>query len=219
MNTRLVIFDLDGTLVDTLADLAAAMNTVLSRLGYPTHPVADYRFKVGNGVAKLVERSLPEAARQQPAVVADALQQFLDYYNRHDMDATAPYDGIPDLLKRLKARGLQLAVASNKPHAAAVEIVHHYFGQDLFDCIYGQRPGAPVKPDPAIVHDILRTLDVSAGHALYVGDSAVDMETARRSGIPSVGVLWGFRPESELREAGACHIVSHPSEIFRIFAG
>ncbi|MDE6112693.1 MAG: HAD family hydrolase [Bacteroidales bacterium] len=219
MNTRLVIFDLDGTLVDTLADLAAAMNTVLSRLGYPTHPVADYRFKVGNGVAKLVERSLPEAARQQPAVVADALQQFLDYYNRHDMDATAPYDGIPDLLKRLKARSLQLAVASNKPHAAAVEIVHHYFGQDLFDCIYGQRPGAPVKPDPAIVHDILRTLDVSAGQALYVGDSAVDMETARRSGIPSVGVLWGFRPESELREAGACHIVSHPSEIFRIFAG
>ena len=219
MNTRLVIFDLDGTLVDTLADLAAAMNTVLSHLGYPTHPVADYRFKVGNGVAKLVERSLPEAARQQPSVVADALQRFLDYYNRHDMDATAPYDGIPELLRQLKAHGLQLAVASNKPHAAAVEIVHHYFGQDLFDCIYGQRPNVPVKPDPVIVHDILRTLDVSAGQTLYVGDSAVDMETARRGGITSVGVLWGFRPESELREAGACHIVSHPSEIFRIFAG
>lgn len=219
MNTRLVIFDLDGTLVDTLADLAAAMNTVLSHLGYPTHPVADYRFKVGNGVAKLVERSLPEAARQQPSGVADALQRFLDYYNRHDMDATVPYDGIPELLRQLKARGLQLAVASNKPHAAAVEIVHHYFGQDLFDCIYGQRPNVPVKPDPVIVHDILRTLDVSAGQTLYVGDSAVDMETARRGGITSVGVLWGFRPESELREAGSCHIVSHPSEIFRIFAG
>ncbi|MDE5743534.1 MAG: HAD family hydrolase [Bacteroidales bacterium] len=213
MNTRLVIFDLDGTLVDTLADLAAAMNVVLSRLGYPPHPVADYRFKVGNGVAKLVERSLPEAARQQPPVVADALQRFLDYYNRHDMDATAPYDGIPELLLHLKARGLQLAVASNKPHAAAVEIVHHYFGQDLFDCIYGQRPGAPVKPDPAIVHDILRTLGVSAGQTLYVGDSAVDMETARRSGIPSVGVLWGFRPEAELREAGARYLVSSPSDI------
>ena len=213
MKTRLVIFDLDGTLVDTLADLAAAMNVVLSRLGYPTHPVADYRFKVGNGVAKLVERSLPEAARQQPAVVADALQRFLDYYNRHDMDATAPYDGIPGLLRQLKARGLQLAVASNKPHAAAVEIVHHYFGQDLFDCIYGQRPGAPVKPDPAIVHDILRTLGASAGQTLYVGDSAVDMETARRSGIPSVGVLWGFRPAAELREAGARYLVSSPSDI------
>lgn len=213
METKLVIFDLDGTLVDTLADLAAAMNTVLARAGYPTHPVADYRFKVGNGVAKLVARSLPEAARRQPEVVAEALQQFLDYYNRHDMDATAPYAGIPELLAQLRDRGLKLAVASNKPHAAAVEIVQHYFGQDLFDCVYGQRPGAPVKPDPAIVHDILQTLDVPATQALYVGDSAVDMETARRGGIPSVGVLWGFRPEAELREAGACHIVSQPAEI------
>lgn len=213
METKLVIFDLDGTLVDTLADLAAAMNTVLARAGYPTHPVADYRFKVGNGVAKLVARSLPEAARRQPEVVDETLQQFLDYYNRHDMDATAPYAGIPELLAQLKARGLKLAVASNKPHAAAVEIVHHYFGADLFDCVYGQRPGAPVKPDPAIVHDILHTLDVPAGQALYVGDSAVDMETARRGGIPSVGVLWGFRPEAELREAGARYIVSQPAEI------
>ncbi len=219
MKTRLVIFDLDGTLVDTLADLATAMNVVLSRAGYPTHPTADYRFKVGNGVAKLVERALPEAARRQPAIVADTLQQFLDYYNRHDMEATAPYDGIPELLRQLRDQGLKLAVASNKPHAAAVEIVHHYFGQDLFDCVYGQRPGAPVKPDPTIVHDILHALDVPAEQTLYVGDSAVDMETARRGGLTSVGVLWGFRPEAELREAGACHIVSHPSEIFRIFAG
>ncbi len=215
MTTKLVIFDLDGTLVDTLADLAAAMNIVLARLGYPIHPVPDYRFKVGDGVAKLVERALPEAARR-PEIMAGALQQFLDYYNRHDMDATAPYAGIPELLRALRARGMQLAVASNKPHAAAVEIVRHYFGSGLFGCVYGQRPGAPVKPDPAIVHDLLRELDVPAEQTLYVGDSAVDMETARRSGLTSVGVLWGFRPETELRAAGACHIVAHPSEILNL---
>ncbi|MDE5703252.1 MAG: HAD family hydrolase [Bacteroidales bacterium] len=215
MATKLVIFDLDGTLVDTLADLAAAMNTVLVHLGYPTHPVPDYRFKVGNGVAKLVERALPEAARQ-PEIMADALRQFLDYYNRHDMEATAPYAGIPELLRQLRARGLKLAVASNKPHAAAVEIVRHYFGDDLFDCVYGQRPGVPVKPDPSIVRDILRELDVPAEQALYVGDSGVDMETAARCGLESVGVLWGFRPESELLAAGARHLVAHPSEILSL---
>lgn len=215
MAIKLVIFDLDGTLVDTLADLAGAMNTVLACLGYPTHPVPDYRFKVGNGVAKLVERALPEAARQ-PAVMAEALQQFLDYYNRHDMEATAPYAGIPELLRQLRARGLQLAVASNKPHAAAVEIVRHYFGNGLFDCVYGQRPGAPVKPDPAIVRDILQALHRTPEETLYVGDSAVDMETARRSGLVSVGVLWGFRPESELRAAGARHIAASPDEILSL---
>lgn len=215
MAIKLVIFDLDGTLVDTLADLAGAMNTVLARLGYPTHPVPDYRFKVGNGVAKLVERALPEAARE-PAVMAEALQQFLDYYNRHDMEATAPYAGIPELLRQLRARGMQLAVASNKPHAAAVEIVRHYFGNGLFDCVYGQRPGAPVKPDPAIVRDILHALHRGPEETLYVGDSAVDMETARRSGLVSVGVLWGFRPESELRAAGARHIVASPDEILSL---
>lgn len=215
MAIKLVIFDLDGTLVDTLADLAGAMNTVLARLGYPTHPVPDYRFKVGNGVAKLVERALPEAARE-PAVMAEALQQFLDYYNRHDMEATAPYAGIPELLRQLRARGMQLAVASNKPHAAAVEIVRHYFGNGLFDCVYGQRPGAPVKPDPAIVRDILLSLHRAPDETLYVGDSAVDMETARRSGLVSVGVLWGFRPESELRAAGARHIVASPDEILSL---
>lgn len=215
MAIKLVIFDLDGTLVDTLADLAGAMNTVLARLGYPPHPVPDYRFKVGNGVAKLVERALPEVARQ-PAVMAEALQQFLDYYNRHDMEATAPYAGIPELLRQLRARGLQLAVASNKPHAAAVEIVRHYFGNGLFDCVYGQRPGAPVKPDPAIVRDILLALHRSPEETLYVGDSAVDMETARRSGLVSVGVLWGFRPESELRAAGARHLAASPDEILSL---
>lgn len=215
MAIKLVIFDLDGTLVDTLADLAGAMNTVLARLGYPTHPVPDYRFKVGNGVAKLVERALPEAARQ-PAVMAEALQQFLDYYNRHDMEATAPYAGIPELLRQLRARGLQLAVASNKPHAAAVEIVRHYFGNGLFDCVYGQRPGAPVKPDPAIVRDILQALHRTPEETLYIGDSAVDMETARRSGLVSVGVLWGFRPESELRAAGARHLAASPDEILSL---
>lgn len=215
MAIKLVIFDLDGTLVDTLADLAGAMNTVLACLGYPTHPVPDYRFKVGNGVAKLVERALPEAARQ-PAVMAEALQQFLDYYNRHDMEATAPYAGIPELLRQLRARGMQLAVASNKPHAAAVEIVRHYFGKGLFDCVYGQRPGAPVKPDPAIVRDILQALHRTPEETLYVGDSAVDMETARRSGLVSVGVLWGFRPESELRAAGARHLAASPDEILSL---
>lgn len=213
MKKQLVIFDLDGTLVDTLADLAAAMNHVLSQAGYPTHAVADYRFKVGNGVDKLVERALPEPVREQAAVRQSVRQRFLDYYNQHDMEATAPYGGIPELLRQLRARGLKLAVASNKPHAAAVEIVRHYFGADLFACVYGQRPGAPVKPDPTIVHDILQTLEVPAERTLYVGDSAVDMETARRAGIESVGVLWGFRPETELTEAGACHLVAAPAEI------
>lgn len=215
MSVRLVIFDLDGTLVDTLADLAGAMNTVLARLGYPTHPVPDYRFKVGNGVAKLVERALPEAARQ-PAVMAEALQQFLDYYNRHDMEATAPYDGIPELLEQLRRRNILSAVATNKPHEAAVAVARHYFGPDTFACVYGQGEGRPVKPDPALVQAIFNHVRIPAEETLYVGDSGVDMETAARCGLESVGVLWGFRPEAELRAAGARHLVAHPSEILSL---
>ena len=187
MNKKLVIFDLDGTLLNTIDDLAVSANYALRQHGYPEHELPAYRYFVGNGITKLIERALPEAERCEPAIL-QLREEFVGYYQRHKTDLTRPYPGIPELLSHLSAKGIQLAVASNKYHQGTVELIRHYFGTDLFKVVLGQRGHIPAKPDPAIVYEILHLTGITPADALYIGDSGVDMQTARRSGITSIGV-------------------------------
>lgn len=212
---RLVIFDLDGTLLNTIGDLAEATNYALMQCGYPQHPVADYNMFVGNGIAKLFERALPEAARSDENI-ARMRSFFVPYYDSHNTCRTKPYDGITALITALQQRGVALAVASNKYQRATEKLVAHFFPEIRFTAVLGQREGIPVKPDPSIVYDILSAAALTADEALYVGDSGVDMMTAGAAGICSVGVTWGFRSREELEKAGACHLVDTPHEILSI---
>ena len=194
---KLVIFDLDGTLLDTIADLAESANYALKQLGYPTHPVEVIRTYVGNGINKLLERALP-ADEQTEENVMRMRTHFIPYYDAHNADLSAPYPGIVSLLEELQAKGLMIAVASNKYQEATVKLVKHYFPTIRFVEVLGQREGINVKPDPTIVFDILKKADVSAEETLYVGDSGVDMQTALNAGVDAVGVTWGFRSRAEL---------------------
>lgn len=209
---QLVIFDLDGTLLNTIDDLAVSANYALRRHGFPEHELSAYRFFVGNGITKLIERAMPEAERRE-SLVLQLREEFVAYYQQHKTDLTRPYPGIPELLNSLRSRGLLLAVASNKYHQGTVELIRYYFGDHFFRVVLGQRENVPVKPNPAIVEEILRETGVSGADTLYVGDSGVDMQTAANAGLASVGVTWGFRSRQELEENGACHLVDQPGEI------
>ncbi|MCR9011772.1 HAD family hydrolase [Gabonibacter chumensis] len=212
---RLIIFDLDGTLLNSLDDLAISANYALQKHNYPVHELRKYKEFVGNGINKLLERALPEGERT-PENVLKIREDFMDYYAVHKADFTAPYPGIMDLLNELKRRGILLAVASNKYHAATQALIPHYFGEDTFHYVYGQREGVPIKPDPTVVFDILKEAGVSREETLYVGDSGVDMQTALNSGVVSIGVTWGFRSAKELEDNGAVHIVDHPSDMLKL---
>lgn len=209
---RLVIFDLDGTLLNTIADLGTAANHALHQCGYPTHALSSYPYFVGNGVGRLLERVLPEDARSAENVTRLRVR-FTEYYNRHNTDQTVPYAGIPELLDELASHGIGLAVASNKYQEAVTKLITHYFRRLPWVSIQGNRDGLPVKPDPSIVFDILSKVPTPKADVLYVGDSGVDMETARRACVESVGVSWGFRPVKELRDYNAEHIVATPAAI------
>lgn len=209
---RLVIFDLDGTLLYTIDDLAVAANYALAACGYPLHAVEEYPHFVGNGISKLLERALPEEARCE-AEVMRMREHFISYYDAHNMDYTRPYEGIETLLVQLQDAGVMLAVASNKYHSATLQLIKHYFPYIGFISVLGQRDGIPHKPHPVIVEEIVATAGVSLDDVLYVGDSDVDMFTATAAGVESVGVTWGFRSEQNLREAGASHIIHQVHEL------
>ncbi len=212
---KLVIFDLDGTLLNTLGDLAAACNYLMERHGYPTHPLDRYRYLVGNGINKLIERALP-AGEDSPERAAALRPEFIARYREHLWEHSRPYPGIETLLKTLCRQGILLAVASNKYHEGTVALVQHFFPRVPFAAVFGQREGIPVKPDPAVVHQILSATKVPAGQALYAGDSDVDMRTAAHAGVESVGVCWGFRPRTELEASGADHLAETPQDILPI---
>ena len=212
---KLVLFDLDGTLLNTIADLAQSTNYALSRLGYPTHEEDAYPFMVGNGINKLFERALPEAERNE-ANVLRVRAEFVPYYDRHKADKSRPYEGIPQMLEQLQAQGLKLAVASNKYQAATELLIARYFPHIRWVAVLGQREGIPVKPDPAIVEDILQVAGVAKAEVLYVGDSGVDMQTARNAGVAACGVTWGFRPRSELEAQSPAYLVDQPEEILNL---
>lgn len=212
---QLVIFDLDGTLLNTIADLGNAANHALQQAGFPTHPAAAYPRFVGNGVRRLIERVLPESQRS-PETVDKLLVYFKEYYNTHMTDCTLPYPGIPELLAELTGRGIKVAVASNKYQNAVEELVNHYFPEIPWAAVEGQKEGVPVKPDPSIVFEILAKSPTPKADVLYVGDSGVDMETARRACVESCGVTWGFRPLEELLANHADHVAGTTSQLLRL---
>ncbi|MCM1021607.1 MAG: HAD family hydrolase [Muribaculum sp.] len=211
---KLVIFDLDGTLLNTIDDLGNATNYALEKMGYAPHPLTAYPTMVGNGVTKLLERALPTDVSNDPLQLQHTRVYFQQYYDKHSTDNSRPYDGIPQLLNDLTAKGVKLAVASNKYHEAVVNLVNHFFSDVPWASIWGQKEGMPVKPDPSIVFGILSDCPTPKSDVLYVGDSGVDMTTAARACVESVGVTWGFRPVSDLKATYADHIVDEPSQIF-----
>ncbi|MEG1611254.1 MAG: HAD-IA family hydrolase [Alistipes sp.] len=210
--TKLVIFDLDGTLLNTIGDLAVSCNSVLAVRGLPQHSYEEYCSFVGNGILRLVERALPEPLRTSYTVAA-VRQDFVKHYTAHIDTYTKPYEGIIELLEALSARGISVAVASNKFQAGTEKLIHRFFPSTEFTAILGQREGVALKPDPAIVEEILRTTGTQAAEALYIGDSGIDMQTARAAGVRSVGCTWGFRDRIELIESGADHLVDSPQEV------
>lgn len=212
---QLVIFDLDGTLLNTIADLATATNHALEACGFPTHATDVYKNLVGGGITKLFERALPEDMRT-PKNVERLRPHFLEYYNVHCCDFTQPYPGIPELLQELRVHDIAVAVASNKYQAGVDRLIRHFFPTIEWAAIDGQKEGVPVKPDPSIVFGILNKRPTPKADILYVGDSGVDMDTARRAGVYSVGVTWGFRTADELRAHYADVIVSSPENILEM---
>ena len=213
----LLIFDLDGTLINTIDDLGQACNHALSACGFPTHKIEDYPRLVGNGINKLIERALPKEHRNE-ATVLRLREHFVPFYDQHNCDLTRPYDGIPELLQTLKAAGHTLAVASNKYQAATEKIIAHFF-PNTFDVVLGERAGIPRKPDPQVVWDILASLPSIINHkpsTLYVGDSLVDAATAKAANLPFVACTWGFCTKEQLQTAQPDYMVNHPSEILAL---
>ena len=209
---KTILFDLDGTLLNTIDDLADAANWVCTQHGWPTFPVETYKHFVGNGIPKLVERFSPENART-PEQLAATLAEFSARYDAHKEDKTAPYPGILELLAALKAEGVQTAVFSNKADTFCGKIIEHYFGPDSFSLVRGSRPGVPTKPDPAGVYSLMADLGADPQSTLFVGDSDVDILTGHNAGLPALGVLWGFRGEAELTAAGADALAAKPEDI------
>lgn len=205
------IFDLDGTLADTLADIAAAGNHAMRELGRAEIELPRYRYLAGQGVARLVADALGEDA--DPEKIEQGVHCFRVYYEEHWRDQTGPYPGVPEMLDALSERGIKLAVLSNKPHWATVEVVGEFFGQWPFDAVVGHRPEAELKPHPGSGLAVAERLGVAPDRCVYVGDTAVDMQTGRSAGFFTVGVTWGFRDESELRDHGAQAIIHTPMEL------
>lgn len=213
MKFRAVLFDLDGTLADTLADLANATNHAVATLGCPTHPLAEYRYFVGDGARQLCARALP-SDRQHLA--DDALRLMRAHYDAHCFDETRLYPGIPELVAALHRRGLKLAVLSNKPDVFTKKMIEHYFCPSPFDVVRGQIANIPLKPDPIAALQIAKELGVPPIQWLYLGDTNTDMRTACAVGMYAVGVLWGFRERAELVESGAQSIIAMPEDVLQL---
>lgn len=211
---KLVIFDLDGTLLNTIADLATATNQALQHLGFPTHEEDEYRFFVGNGISKLFERALPEGERTKENILR-IRSLFVPFYDAHNADLSRPYPGISKLLNALQNNNIQIAVASNKYQSATRKLVAHYFPEINFVEVLGQREGITPKPDPSIVYDIIAKAGTIPEEVLYVGDSNVDMQTAHNAGVTAVGVAWGFRPVAELEANHPDHIIEKAEELLK----
>ena len=210
---KLIIFDLDGTLLDTIEDLANSVNHALKAFNFPVHPVEAYRFFVGNGVNKLLERALPEDKRNAD-FISMVKHEFIKHYFVHAEEFTKPYPGIAELISKLAAEGYQLAVASNKVHDATVQLVKRYFPAVQFAAVFGQRDGFPAKPNPGILEEIISIAGVDKSEVLYVGDSGVDVATAINAKVAFTGVLWGFRPQKELEDLGAVSFVKSAEELY-----
>ena len=215
MRFKAVLFDLDGTLLDTLKDIGNAANRVLAGKGFPPHALDAYRYFVGDGTAMLINRALPEEKRNDDVIRA-CLTEFLEDYGRNWNVKTLPYEGIPEILDALNDRGLKMAILSNKPHEFTKQCATELLSNWNFDVVIGQRNGVPPKPDPAGALEVAKRLNIPPADFLYIGDSGVDMKTAVVSGMFPVGVLWGFRSMEELKDNGSLALVDRPSEILSL---
>lgn len=217
MKFKAVIFDLDGTLLDTLADIADSMNRVLVRHGFQDHGYDAYRFFIGDGLVNLVQRALPPENRN-PELADECLAEMKQDYRRNWKNKTKPYPGILDMLRELNKTGLPLAVLSNKDHVFTLEMVDWFFPQIVFAEVAGAKPDVPLKPNPEAARAILSTLALEPKDALFVGDTSVDIKTAVNAGMYPLGVSWGFRPVQEILEAGAKRIIDKPEELTALFS-
>lgn len=213
-----IIFDLDGTLLDTLEDIADAMNETLAEMGYPTHPVADYNHFVGDGVEKQAARVLPEPDRYDAAIQADCVNRMHKRYRGRHVK-TKPYPGIVALLSELVDQGKTLAVLSNKPHEFTLQAVAYYFDITLFKEVVGAKEHEPKKPHPKPLIDIMAALGVTRDQVLFVGDTNTDMKCAANARVNSVGVTWGFRNREELEQNGASYVVESSQELRKLLLG
>ncbi len=206
------IFDLDGTLIDSLADIAESINRMLDARGYPRCEQEVFKQMVGDGMEKLVERALPEHAREE-SLILTCVEEYRAHYDTLWNAQTKPYEGIVEMLAVLKGRGMKLGVISNKAHRFTVPMTEHFFGTGVFDHILGQRAEVPRKPTPDGAHEMAAFLGLETSEMAYIGDSGIDMAFAKNSGMQAIGVRWGFRGEKELIEHGADLLVSHPCEL------
>lgn len=214
---KAVIFDLDGTLVNSLSDLANSTNYALGQMGFNSHETDKYKYFVGNGMLKLIERVLPENKRDEETI-SKCLEIFMEHYRTHYADSTYAYEGMNELIGSLKAMGMKIAVVSNKAQEMTDVIVNKLFG-DVFNVVAGKRTGYPAKPDPTLTLEIIRQLALKPDECIFAGDSGIDAATAVNSGCIGIGVLWGFRTREELTENGAVYTVSHPDEIIDVIKG
>lgn len=212
---KLAIFDLDGTLLNTLADLAASTNYALNQLNYPTHDTDSYRYFVGNGINKLFERALPEKERTEDNVLK-VRSLFVPYYDVHNADLSTPYSGVFKLLTSLQEKGMMLAVASNKYDKATKKLIKQYFPSVQFIAVFGQREEVPTKPNPQVIHEIIKLADVNKEDVVYIGDSGVDMQTGINANVCTIGVSWGFRPKSELEAFNPSYIATNSQELLDV---
>ena len=212
---KAVIFDLDGTLSDSIASMKYCGDRALAPFGYGPFPESDYKYFVGDGAANLVKRALKAGGDEDLVHFEEAFALYKKFFADDCMYQVKPYEGIPELLAALKEKGLKIAVLSNKPHDQTIDVIETLFGKGYFDIIQGQKDGLPIKPDPAGVFAILKQLNLTAEDILYLGDTATDMKTGKSAGAFTVGALWGFRDRKELEEGHADAIIAHPLELLR----
>lgn len=216
LSCRGVLFDLDGTLLNTLLDLANSMNAALSRLGFAGHPVEAYRYFVGDGSEVLARRALPPASRKEETI-ARCLAEFLAEYGRRWDENTRPYPGVPELLDGLSERRIRMAILSNKKHELTQLAVTRLLPRWRFDAVAGAKPEVPRKPDPTAALRLIEELRLEPDKVLYLGDTNTDMQTAVGAGMHPVGALWGFRTEEELRASGARSVIARPQDLLAFF--
>lgn len=216
MSYKAVIFDLDGTMLDTIRDIANPVNIVLQRYNFPTHDLTTFRDLIGNGIGQLVYRALPVEVAESTSY-STILNEVWTEYQQHLNKSTTPYDGIYELLNKLSDKGIVLNILSNKADEFMDEVVGKYFSDWDFKLVFGARYGVPLKPDPYSAFEIINELDIGASECIFIGDSDVDMQTANHAGIYAVGASWGFRSKSELLAHGADIVIDHPLELLRLF--
>lgn len=210
---KAVIFDLDGTLSDSIASIKYCGDRMLAHFGLGPFPESDYKYFIGDGADNLVKRALLASGEKELVHFEEGCKLYREYFAADCMYQVKPYDGIPELIRALKEKGLKIAVLSNKPHLQTIDVIRELFGEGTFDILQGQKEGIPIKPDPAGVFEILKEFHLTAEDILYLGDTATDMKTGKSAGAFTVGALWGFRDRKELEEAHADAIIAHPLEL------